>query len=43
MSQYFPNPYEPFDGDITVKVDLSNYAIKTALKMYHMLMSAALH
>ena len=29
MSQYFPKPYEPFGGDINVKVDLSNYAIKT--------------
>ena len=28
MSQYFPNPYEPFGGDINVKVDLSNYATK---------------
>ena len=25
----FPKPYEPFDGDINVKVDLSNYAKKT--------------
>ena len=32
MSQYFPKPYEPFGGDINVKVDLSNYAIKTDLK-----------
>ena len=24
MSQYFPKPYEPFGGDINVKVDLSN-------------------
>ena len=23
MSQYFPKPYEPFTGDINVKVDLS--------------------
>ena len=22
MSQYFPKPYEPFGGDINVKVDL---------------------
>ena len=29
MSQYFRKPYEPFGGDINVKVDLSNYAIKT--------------
>ena len=32
MSQYFHKPYEPFGGDINVKVDLSNYAIKTDLK-----------
>ena len=32
MSQYFPKPYEPFGGDIHVKVDLSNYATKADLK-----------
>ena len=32
MSQYFPKPYEPFGGDINVKVDLSNYATKTDIK-----------
>ena len=32
MCQYFPKPYEPFQGDINVKVDLSNYATKTDLK-----------
>ena len=32
MSQYFPKPYEPFGGDINVKVDLSNYATKTNIK-----------
>ena len=32
MSQCFPKPYEPFGGDINVKVDLSNYATKTDLK-----------
>ena len=32
MSQYFPEPYEPFGGDINVKVDLSNYATETDLK-----------
>ena len=32
MSQYFPKPYEPFRGDINVKVDLSNYATNTDLK-----------
>ena len=29
MSQYFPKPYETFGGDINVKVDLSNYAMKS--------------
>ena len=32
MSQYFPKPYEPFGGEINVKVDLSNYATKTDLE-----------
>ena len=32
MSLYFPKPYEPFGGEINVKVDLSNYATKTDLK-----------
>ena len=32
MSQYFPKPYEPFDGDINTKVNLSNYATKTDLR-----------
>ena len=32
MSQYFSKPYEPFGGDINMKVDLSNYATKTDLK-----------
>ena len=32
MSQYFPKPYEPFGGDINVKVDLSNYATKAEIK-----------
>ena len=32
MIQYFPKPYEPFGGDISVKVDLSIYATKTDLK-----------
>ena len=32
MSQYFPKPYEPFGGDINVKVNLSNYAIKSDIK-----------
>ena len=32
MSPYFPKPYEPFGGDIKVKVDLSNYATKADIK-----------
>ena len=32
MSQYFPEPYEPFGGDINVKVGLSNYATKADIK-----------
>ena len=32
MSQYFRKPYEPFGRDISVKVDLSNYATKTDIK-----------
>ena len=32
MSQYFPKPYEPVDGEVNVKVDLSNYATKTDIK-----------
>ena len=32
MSQCFPKQYEPFGGDINVKVDLSNYATKTDIK-----------
>ena len=31
MSQYFAKPYEPFGGNINVKVDLSNYATKSDL------------
>ena len=32
MSQYFPKPYEPFGGNINVRVDLSNYTTKTDIK-----------
>ena len=32
MCQYFWKPYEPFGGDINVRVDLSNYATKTNIK-----------
>ena len=32
MSQYFLKPYEPFSGNINVKVDLSNYARKADIQ-----------
>ena len=32
IRQYFPKPYEPFGGDINVKVDMSNYATKADIK-----------
>ena len=31
-SQYFPEPFRSFEGNINVKVDLSNYTTKTDLK-----------
>ena len=34
MSEYFPKPYGLFDGDINVKVDLSNYATKADIKIF---------
>ena len=32
MSQYFSKPYEPFGGDINVKINLAFYATKTDLE-----------
>ena len=32
MRQYFPKRYEPFGGDINVKVDILNYATKADIK-----------
>ena len=32
MSKYFPKPYEPFCGNINVRVALSNYATKDDIK-----------
>ena len=32
MSQYFPKLYEPFGGDINVRVQLSYYVTKTDIK-----------
>ena len=43
MGQYFPNPYEPFSGDINVKVDLSNYATKQISKISRTLILQVLH
>ena len=43
LSQYFPKPYRSFGGNINVKVDLSNYAIKTDLKMQQELILLILH
>ena len=43
MSQYFLKLYEPFGGDINVNVDLSNYARKTDIKIFHMLILQVLH
>ena len=33
MSKFYPKPYIAFGKGIKVKVDLSNYATKTDLKM----------
>ena len=32
IHQYFPKSYQPFGGDINLKVDLSNYTTKADLK-----------
>ena len=32
MIQYFPKSYEPFGGNINVRVDLSNYATKDGIQ-----------
>ena len=33
MSQQFPKPFRSFGGNVSVKVDLSNYATKANLKI----------
>ena len=43
MSKFFPKPDKAFGKCIKVKVDLSNYATKTDLKMWHMLILQVLH
>ena len=42
MSDYFRRRYKRFDGDNSVKVDLSNYATKTNLKIVSHVRSYAL-
>ena len=32
MNQYFPKPFKSFGRNISVKVDLSNYATKANIK-----------
>ena len=32
MSDYFPEPYDQFGGNVNLKVDLSHYATKADLK-----------
>ena len=44
MSQYFPKPFNSHFGDsIKVKIDLSNYATKQILKIFHTLILQVLH
>ena len=44
MSQYFPKPYEPLGGIINVKVNLSNYATKSDIKIiFNMFIFQGLH
>ena len=43
MSQYSPRPFRNFGGNINVKVDLSNYATKADIKIFHMLVLQVLH
>ena len=33
MSQDFPKPFKNFGGNINVKIDISNYATKTDIKI----------
>ena len=43
MTQYFPKPYEPFGGDINVKVDLPNMQQKQISKLFRILIIQVLH
>ena len=44
MSQYFPKPFKSFGRNISVKVELSNYATqKLIYKMWHTVILQGLH
>ena len=43
MSQYFPKPYEPFGGDINVKVDCLIMQQKQISTMFRILILQVLH
>ena len=43
VSQYFPKPYEPFGGDINVKLIFEIMQQKQILKIFHMLLFQILH
>ena len=43
LSQYFPKPYEPFGGDITVKVVFQIMQRSQTLKIFHMLILQVSH
>ena len=43
MRQYFPKRYEPFGGDINLKIDLSNVQQKQLSKIFHTLILQVLH
>ena len=34
MSDYFPEPYDHFGGNVNLKVDLSDYATEADLKKH---------
>ena len=43
MRQYFPKPYQPFGGDINVKVDLLNMQQKQISKLFSIFIIQVLH
>ena len=42
-SQYFPKSYKSFEGNFSVKVDFSNYATKSNIKIFHMVILQVLY